>query len=146
MAHKRKSISRRDLLIYSGVAIAAASLPLSYVLIQHKNADPTELLLASLSDPAAAAIVGRAWREARQQKEGAGGSKAEIIARTIAKRLAPYGWNPDNGEEGLKNALATRMRKDFESGDIVDIMGWQLSRTAAELCALAAAHHAIKPA
>lgn len=131
-----KTVSRRDLLIYAGAALATAALPVSYVVSSKKGLDPTGILLAQLNDPQSIAIVGKAG----VGKAGTGNTKA--IAERIAKRLAPYGWKPRQEHEGLKEALAKLMREEFRRGDMVDVMGWQISRTGAELCALAAASQA----
>jgi hypothetical protein len=126
------------MLILAGTAIAALGLPVSLKWLERENAADIEAsILSLLSDQPGAAQIGQLW----QSKIGDAMNARNVAAR-VAKRLHPYGWKPGVDAETAHEALAARVRRDFVAGDMVDIEGWQLSRTSAELCLLAALHFA----
>jgi hypothetical protein len=127
------TISRRNVLILGGVAILTAALPISFPLLERETGDLADELLAMLADPEGAAAIGRRWIET------AGPEKQKAVAAKIAKRLRTHGWEPGGTPEQMRDALAARIRHDFQHGEMVEVAGWQMSRTSAELCLLAAA-------
>ncbi|MCE9649066.1 MAG: hypothetical protein K8R18_05500 [Parvibaculum sp.] len=129
------AISRRNVLILGGVAIVAAALPASFRLLERETGDLADELLAMLADPAGAAVIGR------QLSSTVAPEKQKAVAAKIAKRLRTHGWQPGDTPEEMRAALAARIRHDFEHGEMVEVAGWQMSRTGAELCALAATRH-----
>ncbi|HEX7775865.1 MAG TPA: hypothetical protein VF449_04995 [Parvibaculum sp.] len=135
------ALSRRQVLILSGVALAAAALPGSLALIERGGAAVADDLLSMLADPEGAARIGQQWIEAAGHEPD-----GRAFAQRIAKRLRAHGWHPGDAPEAMHAALAARVRHDFQHGDMVEIAGWQISRTGAELCALAATHRAAQPA
>ncbi|HEY4344509.1 MAG TPA: hypothetical protein VGN05_09210 [Parvibaculum sp.] len=130
-----RTISRRNMLILGGVAVAAAALPASFRLLERETGSLADELLAMLADPAGAAVIGR------QLIETSGPEKQKAVAAKIAKRLRTHGWQPGGTPDEMRAALAARIRHDFEHGEMIDVAGWQMARTSAELCALAAVHH-----
>lgn len=130
-----RTISRRNVMILGGVALVAAAVPASFRLFEHEQGSLADELLAMLADPAGAAAIGR------QLPTAAGPEKQKAVAAKIGKRLRSHGWQPGASPEELHTALAARIRHDFEHGEMVEVSGWQIARTSAELCALAAAHH-----
>lgn len=131
---KHHAISRRNLLILGGVAVATAAVPASFRLFEHEAESTIDELLAMLSDREGAAMIGRRWLETTGQE------KQKTVAAKITKRLRTHGWQPGNTPQALHEALGSRIRHDFEHGDMVEVSGWQLSRTSVELCVLAALH------
>lgn len=128
-----KGLSRRDLLLLGGTALVALSIPASIAYLGAKGEDEIEAsLLSLLADQPGAAEIGRQW----QAKTG-GSMNARNVALRIAKRLHAHGWRPGVEADVAHKALAARVRKDFAQNDVVDIEGWHLSRTSAELCLLA---------
>lgn len=132
-----RTISRRNVMILGGVALAATAVPASFRLLERESANLADELLAMLADPAGAAAIGRQLATA-----AAGVEKQKAVAAKIGKRLRSHGWRPGASPEELHTAIAARIRHDFEHGEMVEVSGWQIARTSAELCALAAAHHA----
>lgn len=130
------TISRRNVLILGGVAIVAGALPASFRLLERETGSIADELLAMLADPEGAAAIGRRWAET------SGPQKQKAVAAKIATRLGAHGWQPGGTPEQMRGALAARIRRDFENGEMVEVAGWQMSRTSVELCALAAAHSA----
>jgi len=130
-----RTISRRNVMILGGVALAAAAVPASFRLLERESGSLADELLAMLADPAGAAAIGR------QLSRTPGLEKPKAVAAKIGKRLRGHGWQPGASPEELHTALAARIRHDFEHGEMVELSGWQIARTSAELCALAAAHH-----
>ncbi len=131
-----RTISRRNVLILGGVALAAAAVPASFRLFERESGSLADELLAMLADPAGAAVIGR------QLIADTGPEKQKAVAAKIGKRLRTHGWQPGASPEEMHTALAARIRHDFERGEMVEVSGWQIARTSAELCALAALHHA----
>jgi hypothetical protein len=131
----KRAISRRNVLILGTVAIVAAALPASFRLLERETGDLADEMLAMLADPAGAAVIGR------QLNGTMAPEKQKAVAAKIAKRLRTHGWQPGGTPEEMRAALAARIRHDFEHGEMVEVAGWQMSRTGAELCSLAATRH-----
>jgi len=130
------TLTRRDALLLGGTALAALAIPVSFACFGSRSQDEIEAnILSLLSDQPGAADIGRQW----QAKTGSA-INARNAAIRIAKRLHAYGWRPDADTETAHKALAARVRNDFAQGDMVEIEGWHLSRTSAELCLLAHLH------
>ncbi|MDO8288346.1 MAG: hypothetical protein Q7T44_03930 [Parvibaculum sp.] len=127
------AISRRNILILGGVALVTAALPLAFPRFEPDSHTLVDALAGLLVDRDAAARLGREWR-----LKSTGAREPRVIAASIGKRLVPYGWRKDGTPDELRTALLARIRHDFEVSDMVGISGWQLARTSAELCALAA--------
>jgi hypothetical protein len=135
------TISRRQVLILGGVAVAAAALPGSLAFIERGSNVVADDLVAMLADPDGAADIGQKWIDAAGHEPD-----GQAFAHKIAKRLRAHGWRPGDAPETMHAALAARVRHDFQHGDMVEVAGWQISRTGAELCALAATRRAAQPA
>ena len=58
------------------------------------------------------------------------------LVRSIESRIAPYAPVEPTDQE-LATAIARLRTADFEEGDVVTVDGWVLSRSEAQLCALA---------
>ncbi len=129
------AISRRHVLILGAVAVAASALPGSLAFIERESTTVGDELVAMLADPQGAAEIGQRWIDAAGHEPD-----GRAFAHKIAKRLRAHGWRPGDAPEEMRAALAARIRHDFQHGDTVDVSGWQISRTSAELCALAATH------
>ena len=131
-----ETLSRRHVLVLGGTALATLSLPVSLVWLQKNEAANIEgSILSLLSDQPGAARIGELWI-----KKTGNSMNARNVAARIAKRLHAYGWHPGVDAETAHKALAARVRRDFAEGDMVEIEGWQLSHTSAELCLLATLH------
>ena len=127
------AISRRNLLILGGVAIVAGALPVSFLALEPDNSHFANDLMSLLAEPDAAARLGTEWRKvATIAREPA------VIASSIGKRLNPHGWHNQGTPEELREALKAAIVRDYANNDMVSIGGWQIARTSAELCALAA--------
>lgn len=131
------AISRRNILVLAGVAVAAAALPATLVLIERDPENLSGELLLALADPRGAAEIGRRWMETTRYTH-----TEPALAGKIAKRLRAYGWRPGDTPDRMHAALAARVRHEFEHDVLVDVAGWRITRTSAELCALAAVHGA----
>ncbi len=129
------TISRRNMLVLAVAGAAAAALPAAFIAIERESGDTTDQLLSMLSDPAGAAEIGRRWAASTKREHN-----AAALAQKIAKRLRAHGWRPGDDAELMRAALAARVRHEFARDDLVDIEGWQVTRTDAELCMLAALH------
>lgn len=126
------ALSRRNILILGGVALAAGVLPLTFPRFEPDSRALTLALASLLVDVDAAARLGREWR-----LKSAGPNEPHVIAAAIGKRLVPHGWTDQGSPDDLRSALIARIQKDYASNDMVGISGWQLARNSAELCALA---------
>ncbi len=131
------TISRRNIMVLAGTAVAAAALPATLVLVERDPENLGRELLSALADPAGAAALGRRWMEASDHTP-----TEAALAGKIAKRLRAHGWYPGDAPERMRAALAARLNHEFEHDVLVDIAGWRMTRTGAELCALAAMHDA----
>lgn len=127
------AISRRNLLILGGVAIVAGALPASFLALEPDNSHFANDLMSLLAEPEAAARLGNEWR-----KVTAMAREPDVIAASIGKRLNPHGWHSQGTPEELREALKTAIIRDYANNDMVSIGGWQIARTSAELCVLAA--------
>lgn len=136
-----EAISRRQLLVLTGVGLAAAALPAALPLFDRERTTLAEELIATLTDPARAAEIGRQWMVSTERS-----GNPSVFAQKIAKRLHARGWHPGDPTDVTRAAIGERVRYEFRHDDMVDIAGWQISRTEAELCALAAASLGTAPA
>lgn len=127
------AVTRRQLLVLGAIALTAAAIPASLALIQRDGDNLSSTLLGLLNDPDSAAELGERWLIATHAHPSIGG-----LSQKINKRLHPNGWSPLTLAEDAHAILAEHVRNDFLRKDIVEIEGWQLSRTEAELCILAA--------
>jgi hypothetical protein len=127
------ALSRRKLLILGGVAIAAGALPLTFTHLEPNHDALAAALMSLLDDPESAARLGQNLRG-----HSAVAREPGVIAASIGKRLKQHGWHDQGTPEDLRKALVARIERDYATNDMVDISGWQMARTAAELCALAA--------
>lgn len=132
-AHDGPALSRRNILILGGVALLAGALPLAFPRLEPDNHALVHALSSLIVDLDAAARLGREWR-----LKSTGPNEPHVIAATIGKRLLAYGWTGEGSPDDLRNALNARIRQDYATNDMISISGWQLARTSAELCALAA--------
>jgi hypothetical protein len=121
------------MLILAGVAAATAALPAAFIATRDRTENLPEEILSLLSDRAGAAEIGRRWMAATGRPQ-----EASALAQKIAKRLRANGWRADGDGESLHAAMAAQIRQEFRRDDLIDIAGWQITRTSAELCALAA--------
>lgn len=127
------AISRRNVLMLGGVAIIAGALPASFHLFEPDNGALAENLVSLLADRQGAARLGTLRAQSSSTPR-----EPEAIAAKIGERLRSFGWNRNGTPDELREALAARIAHDFMMNDMVSLSGWQLARTAAELCALAA--------
>lgn len=127
------AISRRNLLILGGVAIVAGALPVSFLALEPDNSHFANDLMSLLAEPEAAARLGTEWR-----KVATIAKEPSVIAASIGKRLNPHGWHSQGTPAELREALKEAIVRDYARNDMVSIGGWQIARTSAELCALAA--------
>lgn len=132
-AHSHPAISRRDLLILGGVALVASALPASFARLEPDHQHLQVALMGLLADPESAARLGTAWRA-----HAALPNEPGVVAASIGKRLRGFGWQEDATPEELRKALIARISHDYATNDMADVESWQLARTAAELCLLAA--------
>jgi hypothetical protein len=133
MSDKHPAISRRNVLILGGVAIVAGAVPASFSYFEPDSDQLADNLVSLLGDRKAAARLGLLWAE-----NGGKPREPKAIAATIAKRLQPLGWSRSSTPEATRDAIAARIRQDYARNDMISVAGWQLARTGAELCALAA--------
>lgn len=129
-----RAISRRHLLVLAGAGLAAAAIPASLPWFEQERTSLADELVSMLADPGSAATIGRQWLASMER-----GGNASVYAQKIAKRLRAHGWRPGDEPEKMHAAIAARVRHEFAHDDVVEISGWQIARTDAELCALAAA-------
>jgi hypothetical protein len=80
----------------------------------------TEAMLSLLPDRKAAARLGETWVQQENQRP-------DTVLESLQRRLS-------GGDAGrLRDAVTD----DFRTGAVVNLQGWQIARTQAELCALA---------
>lgn len=127
------AVSRRELLIASsGAVIAAASAVGIYTFWPHDRELTADRLVQTLDHPQAAAEIGAALLSSRADPQ------AETFRAALAAKLMAQGVGPDASTQTIKDAMTQLIRWDFAEGNLVDIEGWMLARSEAELCALAA--------
>lgn len=127
------AISRRNIMILGGVALVAGALPASFHLFEPDNGTLADKLVSLLADKEGAARLGVLLMQVHALPR-----ETEAIAANIGRRLQSTGWTKDGTPAELRDGLAARIKQDYVHGDMVDLAGWQLARTSAELCALAA--------
>lgn len=124
------SWSRRDILIGAGLSAALGGAVL-WRLTPDQGPGPT----VALVDRAAAARIGRRLLEsARPPADGsAAGQRIDTLIATL-----PAGTRAGD----LRPALADWVAADFEQRRMVEVEGWYLARTEADLAILAALEEA----
>lgn len=118
--------SRRDILIGAGLSAALGGVVL-WRLSPGEGAGPT----VALVDRAAAARIGRRLLEAAVPPADGMAAQARIDALVAT---LPEGTRV----EDLRPAVADWVTADFEEGRMVEVDGWYLARTEADLAILAA--------
>lgn len=133
------AISRRILLKRIVLAAAIGVLPAS--LRRTPRAQTHVLaprLLACLSRRTSARLLGERYLlEAPQETDAA------LIATRIAGSARRARALATMDTSSLRRLLAEQQRRDFAAGRTVNVNGWVLSRTEAQLCALAAIERGI---
>ena len=127
------SLSRRNVLILAGAAVATSALPLAVSMSKPEQLGLEKDLTGIMADPDSIAIIGQRW-----MTESGTTSNVAALSRRIAKKLRDQGWSPGAPVEDAHAAMAKTVRADFANDDMVLVDDWALSRTCAELCALAA--------
>lgn len=122
-------VTRREILFGGGVlALAGAGWGVnSQALRRHRN-EALEALVASTRDPAQLVAVGESYLAAHPEES----SQARLDG-LILPDLGPFGWRRDLGT--TRQDFATRITQDFSTGDLVELDGWQYSRTEARFAA-----------
>ena len=105
-----------------------------------KPATPEEKLRKNLvglfSKPESARLVGAEYLRAAKES----GEKAfSNISSTLKEKFSASYTNTT--KEQLKKFFSARRMKDFEEGRIVEVQGWILSVTEAQLCAVVTYDH-----
>ncbi len=102
--------------------------------LEGSAASPAERLLAAFRHPDSAAAVGRAYLAGHPQDADTG-----CLVETISKHLHCRGCDPaQTSRADLRRAISHQVRDDFAQGRVVQVDGWVLSATEAQLCGLAA--------
>lgn len=127
------TLSRRNILILAGVAVATSALPLSVSMTQPEQLGLENSLRGVMTDLQALAVIGHRWLAQDGEQ-----TNVAALSRRITKKLRAQGWAPDASTEDTRAAMAKTVRADFARDDMVLVDNWALSRTGAELCALAA--------
>ncbi|MEP2282522.1 MAG: hypothetical protein ABJI28_04945, partial [Nitratireductor sp.] len=126
-------LSRRNVLILAGAAVAVSAIPLAVSLSEPEQLGLENSLTGLMADRDAIAVIGHRWIA-----EDGGQPNVAALSRRIAKKLRAQGWSPDAAPERTREAMAKTVRADFASDDMVLVDNWALSRSCVELCALAA--------
>lgn len=130
-------LSRRHALAFFGLAGLATTGLFTYgataPFYPERDHALQDALLQILPDRRQAAAIGKAWM--KQYKIGFLSSK--VLAGKLSRQLQAHGWSEHGDVVTLRQALAEAVRKDFLHGSVVDVRGWQIARTHADLCVLA---------
>ncbi|MFZ9004421.1 MAG: hypothetical protein ACO20F_07490 [Robiginitalea sp.] len=119
-------MKRRTFVIYTGVGVAAISLPIGCYQFQVPPYDPliTEPeLLSHIWDAEEIEKAGALYREQFSEED----SEGQLVLKLLE--------NAD-GKSPEGSVLQQKIVQDFEKGDTVMVDGWILSRTEARQCAL----------
>ena len=127
------SLSRRNVLILAGTALAVSAIPLAVSMSEPEQLGLENSLTGIMADPKAIALIGHRWMD-----EGGEQSNVAALSRRIAKKLRDQGWTPKATTGETRTAMAKITRADFANDDMVLVDNWALSRSCVELCALAA--------
>lgn len=123
------TITRRRALAYAAVL---AALPLDGLVACGVDAEtPGPLLAGMRRDLRSAEAIGRVWLAAQTP---APGSPALLRGICGDERCEEFAGDP----ERARRVIAARHRKDFETGNLVSVRGWQLSATEVQLYGLLA--------
>jgi hypothetical protein len=134
-------VNRRQLLY--GVLGLAAWPKLSHALVQattghgHRASDLADCLLEACPRRSSAGFVGNAYLDGFRSRPKVNETVDRLltkvdIARSDLATMAPA---------KLRARIRSRMSDDFSAGRTIDLHGWILSETEAELCSLAALRH-----
>ncbi len=127
------TLSRRNVLILAGAAVAVSTIPLAVSLSEPEQIGLENSLAGLMAARDAIAVIGHRWIA-----EDGGQPNVAALSRRIAKKLRAQGWSPDDAPQQAQEAMAKTVRADFASDDMVLVDNWALSRSCVELCALAA--------
>lgn len=127
------SLSRRNVLILAGTALAVSAIPLAVSMSEPEQLGLENSLTGIMADRKAIALIGHRWMD-----EGGEQSNVAALSRRIAKKLRDQGWTPKATTGETRTAMAKITRADFANDDMVLVDNWALSRSCVELCALAA--------
>jgi hypothetical protein len=130
-------LSRRHALMLFGLGGAASAGLFTYGLTAPfyigRDVVLQQALLQVLPDRHQAAAIGKAW----MKQYRIGFLSPKVLAGRLSRQLQAHGWADQGDVATLRQALAEAVRKDFLHGSVVDVRGWQIARTHADLCALA---------
>ena len=125
-------LTRRDLILI-GACVAAAPAGAAFYTFYIDRPDwQVHALVETLNDPTAAAEIGAAYLSTR-----AAPTAAPFLAR-LEEKLTSRGLTPGADITTRRAHFAELIREDFMHNATVDIEGWSLSQTEADLSALAA--------
>lgn len=119
-------MKRRTFVIYTGVGVAAISLPIGCYQFQVPPYDPLisePELLSYIWDAEAIEKAGALYREQFSEED----SEGQLVLKLLENL---------DGKSPEGSVLQQKIVQDFEKGDIVMVDGWILSRTEARQCAL----------
>lgn len=126
----RMLASRRNVLQKLGLGLGAATLAGVVRAFPVSDGRIADLELAAAADRLivhrhSAGVIGEYYLAIFESEKS-----AEALARQIRRSL------PNDGRHIDAYTLLTRIRQDFERGEVVNLQGWLLSRTEARICAL----------
>ncbi|MAB13288.1 hypothetical protein [Parvibaculum sp.] len=127
------TLSRRNVLILAGAAVAVSAIPLAVSMSEPEQLGLENSLTGIMAGPKAIALIGHRWMD-----QGGEQSNVAALSRRIAKKLRDQGWTPKATTGETRTAMAKITRADFANDDMVLVDNWALSRSCVELCALAA--------
>jgi len=120
------ALSRRGMLLAgAGLALVPAGV-VAWRLIDAGARDSR--LLAALADPASAARIGARIAEA---------ARPAVRLDEAEARLAAFARDLPDDRDALRSAVRTRIAADFSAGRMVEVDGWQIAQTEADLALLA---------
>jgi hypothetical protein len=127
-------VGRREFLAgVGGAAVAglfgSALAPLSGA----RDASLERALVNLLSDPPAAAAIGREWLAQAPVEADA----ARLVEGVAGGRLPEWRALAAGGAPGLRAAVRERHAEDLAAGRVASVRGYLLSQTEVRLCALA---------
>ncbi len=123
------SLTRRQLMV-GGVAlgVAASGLGLNRRALNRHREEAFLILTSSLRNPTSLIAVGDLYLSTHQDE-----SNVSRLDSLIFPGIVPVAWNLE--VEAARLAFARSVAADFRRGDLVELDGWQYSRTEARLAA-----------
>jgi hypothetical protein len=122
-------VTRREILLGGGVLVlAGAGWGVNSRVLRRHREDVLEILIASIQDPTQLVAVGESYLAAHPNES----DKASLDG-LILPDLGPFGWGRDLNT--TQQDFAARITQDFTTGDLVELEGWQYSRTEARFAA-----------